>query len=126
MLRSIDIFPAPIGVRMNESSTLKTRFGGAMSILAILAMTFFSFGTLLSFTISDDEYKETAVIENLPYKNEITFELTDTEAIIAFQFVRLRADASSSDDYLKLHSDDGLDKAEIDKYLRYYFLESDK
>ena len=55
-----------------------------MSIIAIVIMILVSLGSVLAFTLEDDEYQETTVIENLTYNNEREYVLKDTEAMIAF------------------------------------------
>ena len=118
MLRSIDIFPSPVGVRIDSGQTYKTTFGGILSILAILLIGFVSVATLLPFYLSEDEYKQTTVIKNLPYKNDLTFDLSDIEVTIAFQFVKIQDETTKTNDKLELDM--------IDKYLSYYFVKNDK
>ena len=87
-----------------------------MSIIAIVIMILVSLGSVLAFTLEDDEYQETTVIENLTYNNEREYVLKDTEAMIAFQFVWKDAEAEKED----------LNKAKVDQYLRYFFVDTNK
>ena len=73
MLKSIDIFPTPVGVRINDSQVHRTAFGGIMSILAIALLLMLSLGTLLPFYQDDNQYQETTVTKELPYKNDLDF-----------------------------------------------------
>ena len=59
MLSKLDIFPSPVGVRIGDDCVYKSMFGGAMSIFAILSLSFLSLGTLLSFDLKGDQYRET-------------------------------------------------------------------
>ena len=78
MLRGIDIFPAPVGVRIKEGIDYTTTCGGLMTILAILTMTLVSLGSVLAFLLEEDDYNETTLIENLTYKNDLVYEISDT------------------------------------------------
>ena len=57
-----------------------------MSLVAILFLLFFSVGTLLSYDLKGDQYKETIRQEYLPYKEDYEFNVGNSEAILAFQF----------------------------------------
>ena len=59
MLSKLDIFPSPVGVRIGNDCVYKSMFGGAMSIIAILSLSFLSIGTLLSNFKKGDHYRET-------------------------------------------------------------------
>ena len=84
MLEAIDIFRSPVGVRINENLNYKTKCGGMISILVILFMIFISMGSILAFYFEDDEYRETVTVHTLNSRNEQHYEISDTEAIIAF------------------------------------------
>ena len=59
MLRKLDLFPSPVGVRIGNDCVYKSAFGGAISIFAVLALSFLSLGTLLSYDLKGDQYRET-------------------------------------------------------------------
>ena len=59
MLSKLDLFPSPVGVRIGNDCVYKSMFGGAISILAVLALSFLSLGTLLSYDLAGDQYRET-------------------------------------------------------------------
>ena len=59
MLSKLDLFPSPVGVRIGNDCVYKSIFGGAISILAVLALSFLSLGTLLSYDLKGDQYRET-------------------------------------------------------------------
>ena len=59
MLRKLDLFPSPVGVRIGNDCVYKSMFGGAISIFAVLALSFLSVGTLLSYDLKGNQYRET-------------------------------------------------------------------
>ena len=59
MLSKLDLFPSPVGVRIGNDCVYKSSFGGALSIFAVLALSFLSLGTLLSYDLKGDQYRET-------------------------------------------------------------------
>ena len=59
MLSKLDIFPSPVGVRIGNDCVYKSMFGGAISIFAVLALSFLSVGTLLSYDLKGNQYRET-------------------------------------------------------------------
>ena len=90
-----------------------------MSIVALLLLIFFSLSHLLPYHLQPDEYKETTVFTNLPYKNDVTFEVSDTEAIVAFQFVKNTHEDPN-------HLNDRLELKLVDQYFSYYFVQDEK
>ena len=117
MLKSIDLFPAPVGVRINQGETYTTKCGGIMSILTIITMILVSLGAVLAFILDTAEFNENTEIENLTYDNDQIYELHDTEAMIAFQFVWKDAEAEAQK---------RLEKSLVDQYIRYFFVDTNK
>ena len=78
-----------MGVRISDNLNYRTNFGGLISIVVILLVIFISLGSLLTFYLGDDAYKETSLSRNLPITNTDPLEMSETEAIVAFQFVNI-------------------------------------
>ena len=114
-VRSLDLFPTPVGIRYLDGKYYRTFCGGALSLLAVSMILIFSITELIEF-IGSYQYIETVVIENLSYKNEREYVITDTQAMIAFQFVQVdipeEEDGNEQKDVL----------GDLDNYLSYYFV----
>ena len=55
-----------------------------MSILAITLLLLLTLGSILPYIQEDNQYRETTTSKELPYKNDLDLEVSDTEAILAF------------------------------------------
>ena len=75
--RSLDIFSTPVGIRYKESKDYQTGCGGALSLVALIMILFFSSTEIWSF-IEGNQYNESMIIENLNYDNTVEYTISDT------------------------------------------------
>ena len=117
-VRSLDIFESPVGVRYREDSSYTTFCGGSLSIIAWIIIFFFSSTEIWNY-IRGNNYNESVVLETLDYDNAVEYNVTDYQAMVAFQLV--------ATDLAKKNQFKGVDVIEeVSQYLKFYFLYTEK
>ena len=109
-VRYLDIFSTQVSVSYMNGRFYKTFCGGSLTIITILLVLFFGITELVTW-IDNYTFRESTVIEDLGFDNSVQYNVSQDQAMIAFQFVNTGQDDAIS---------------QISDYLQFYFVKSTK